>query len=79
MGLLILFGQIGDRVGLPIVRAKTQNLPAKEAGTPVLGFPLSHYKSFLSGSPPEGLRKHPISWGLFFLTYYSLYYIFDSS
>jgi len=28
MGLLILFGRIGDRVGLPITRAKTPNLPA---------------------------------------------------
>ena len=30
-----------------------------------LGFPLSHYKSFLSGSPPEGLRKYPLSRGFF--------------
>ena len=36
MGLLILFGRIGDRVGLPIARAKTPNLPANEAGTPLL-------------------------------------------
>jgi hypothetical protein len=31
--------QIGNRGGLPIARAKTPNLPAKEAGTPVLGYP----------------------------------------
>jgi len=37
MGLLILFGRIGG--GLPIARAKTPNLPAKEAGAPVLGSP----------------------------------------
>jgi len=39
MGLLILFGRIEDRVGLPIPGAKTPNLPAKEARTPVLGYP----------------------------------------
>jgi len=39
MGLLILFGHIGERGGLPIARAKTPNLPAKKAGTPVLGSP----------------------------------------
>jgi len=37
MGLLILFGRIGDRGGLLIARAKTPNLPAKEVGTPVMG------------------------------------------
>jgi len=39
MGLLIIFGRKGDRLGLTIARAKTPNLPAKKAGTPVLGSP----------------------------------------
>jgi hypothetical protein len=47
---------------------------SQPAGTPVLGFPLSKYKNFLSGSPPDGLRKNPISWEFFFLTNFSFYY-----
>jgi hypothetical protein len=77
MGLLILFGRIGDRVGLPIARAKTPNLPAKEAGTPVLGSPYPTTKASCQVLP-AGLEKIPHILGIF-LKYYSLYAIFDSS
>ena len=66
MGLLILFGRIGDRGGLPIARAKTPNLPANEAGTPVLGSPYPTTKASCQVLP-GGLEKIPhISW-IFFL------------
>jgi hypothetical protein len=64
MGLLILFGRIGDRGGLPIARAKTPNLPAKKAGTPVW-VPLIPLQKLPVRFSPEGLRKYPISWGFF--------------
>ena len=66
MGLLILFGRIGDRVGLPIARAKTSNLPAKEAGTPVLGSPYPTTKASCQVLP-GGLEKIPHILGIFFL------------
>jgi len=66
MGLLILFGRIGDRVGLPIARAKTPNLPAKEAGTPVLGSPYPTTKASCQVLP-GGLEKIPHILGIFFL------------
>jgi hypothetical protein len=65
MGLLILFGRIGDRVGLPIARAKTPNLPAKEAGTPVLGSPYPTTKASCQVLP-GGLEKIPHILGIFF-------------
>ena len=66
MGLLILFGRIGDRVGLPIARAKTPNLPAKEAGTPVLGSPYPTTKASCQVLP-GGLEKIPHILGICFL------------
>jgi hypothetical protein len=51
--------------GLPIARPKSQNLSAKEAGTPVLGSPYPTTKASCQVLPPEGLRKHPISCGFF--------------
>jgi len=65
MGLLILFGRIGDRVGLPIARAKTPNLAAKEAGTPVLGSPYPTTKASCRVLP-GGLEKMPHILGIFF-------------
>jgi hypothetical protein len=56
MGLLISFGQIGDRGGLPIARAKTPNLPAKEAGTPVLGSPYPTTKASCQVLPRRALE-----------------------
>jgi hypothetical protein len=40
--------------------------------------PLIPLQKFPAGFSPEGLRKYPISWG-FFLKYYSLHAIFESS
>ena len=81
MGLLILFGRIGG--GLPIARAKTPNLPAKKAGTPVLGSPYPTTKASYQVLPRRAWEKTPylgdFFLGIFFLTYYSLYSIFDSS
>jgi hypothetical protein len=72
MGLLILFGQIGERVSLAIARAKTPNLPAKEPGTPVLGSPYPTTKASCQVLP-GGLEKIPHTLGIFFLKYYSLF------
>jgi hypothetical protein len=66
MGLLILFGRIGDRGGLPIARAKTSNFPAKEAGTPVLGSPYPTTKASYQVLP-GGLEKKTYILGIFFL------------
>jgi len=57
---------MGDRVGLPIARAKTPNLPAKEAGTPVLGSPYPTTKASCQVLP-GGLEKKPHILGTFFL------------
>jgi hypothetical protein len=65
MGLLILFGRIGERGGLPIARAKTPNLPAKEAGTPVLGSPYPTTKASCQVLP-GGLEKIPHILEIFF-------------
>ena len=64
MGLLILFGRIGKRVGLPMARAKTPNLPAKKAGTPVLGSPYPATKASCQVLP-GGLEKKPHLLGFF--------------
>ena len=64
MGLLILFGRIGDRGGLPIARTKTPNLPAKNAGTPVLGTPYPTTKVSCQVLP-GGLEKIPHILGIF--------------
>jgi len=77
MGLLILFWRIGNRDGLSIARAKALNLPAKKAGTPVLGSPHPTTKASCQVLP-GGLEKIPHILGIF-LKYYSLYAIFDSS
>jgi hypothetical protein len=58
-----------------IARAKTPNLPAKEAGTPVLGSPYPTQKLPVRFSP-EGLRKYLIPWGFFPLTYYSPFIVY---
>jgi hypothetical protein len=74
MGLLILFGRIRDRVGLPTARVKTPNLPAMEAGTPVLSSPYPTTKAscqFL----PGGLEKIPHILGSFFEILLPLCYI----
>jgi hypothetical protein len=66
MGLLILFGQIGERVSLAIARAKAPNLLAKEPGTPVLVSPYPTKKAscqVISG----GLEKIPHILGILFL------------
>ena len=57
--------RIGDRVGLPIARAKTPNLAAKEAGTPVLGSPYPTTKASCRVLP-GGLEKIPHILGIFF-------------
>jgi len=63
---------------LPIARAKTPNLPAKEAGTPVLGSPYPTTKASCQVLPGD-LEKIPHILGTFFLTYYSRFCIFNPS
>ena len=58
MGLLILFGRIGGRIGLPIARAKTPNLLSKEAGDPVLGSPYPTTKASFQVLP-GGIEEIP--------------------
>ncbi len=68
----------GERGSLPVARAKTPNLPAKEAGTHVLGSPYLTTKASRQVLP-GGLGKIPHILGIFFLTYYYLFSIFDPS
>jgi len=63
---------------LPIARAKTPNLVAKEAGTSVLGSPYPTTKASCQVLP-GGLEKIPHILGIFFLTYYFPFCIFKPS